>query len=164
MSAFTSGKSVIIACLIIGWGKRNHILIVLPITDVGVLLNVWYNSMQFDNWHVQHPTLYCRNVEHVLHVMYCCNWCNFLFICPQSYDLIIYYLLSGHHWAKCTWIVFFIRNTHNYNVIFIPLESVVINSKKELVYRFTFDFFFNKWCIMTRKFIQLRVVWDVCRY
>lgn len=142
MSAFTSGKSVIIACLIIGWGKRNHILIVLPITDVGVLLNVWYNSMQFDNWQVQHPTLYCRNVEHVLHVMYCCNWCNFLFICPQSYDLIIYYLWSGHHWAKCTWIVFFIRNTHNYNVIFIPLESVVINSKKELVYRFTFDFFF----------------------
>lgn len=40
------------------------------------------------------------------------------------------------------WIVFFICNIYNYNVIFILLESVVINLKKELVYRFIFDFFF----------------------
>lgn len=45
MSAFTSGKSVIIACLIIGWGKRNHILIVLPITDVDVLVCWMYDTI-----------------------------------------------------------------------------------------------------------------------
>lgn len=45
MSAFTSGKSVIIACLIIGWGKRNHVLIVLPISAVDVLFCRLYSTI-----------------------------------------------------------------------------------------------------------------------
>lgn len=103
--------------------------------------------MQFDNWQVQHPTLYCRNVEHIFHVVYhCCNWCNFLFICPQSYDLITIIrstLLKMHctlhsQYSQCVLYYFYLTG-----------ERWVL--KKE----FTFDFFFKQTInyIMTWNFI-----------
>lgn len=73
MSAFTSGKSVIIACLIIGWGKRNHVLIVLPISANDIYCFAEY-MIQFYailcySIICKFNTLHCRNVEQIFHVV-----------------------------------------------------------------------------------------------